>query len=266
MFTKICLVCSIEFRTYKEKQKTCSKICMGVSQKGSNNPNFGNKWSDAAKKSQGDLVKSKVDDEYRKSAASANKGVKFSKDRIEKMHGHRTSKSYSHSQSEKSKEKIGKKSKEKFTEEYRQRVRKTLVMNGKAVPDSEKDDFTIYKSHAEWIHRMWDIVEDSSLLETSGIFNSFTNKTGCVRDHKVSRFTGFNEGVFPEILRHPANCQLISHSDNSSKREKSSLDITTLFNNIKTYDKEWIEQDLIIDLIKRYETGERFVANNYRRD
>ena len=113
---------------------------------------------------------------------------------------------------------------------------------------------------------MWDLVDDTTLLESNGIFNSFTNINGCVRDHRVSRFTGFKEGVFPEILRHPANCQLITHSHNSSKREKSSLSITALFEKIKQHNKSWIEQDFVIDLITRYETGERFVANIYRRD
>ena len=239
---------------------------MGLNQKGSNNPNYGNNWSDEEKQSQSDLIKSKVDNEYRKKAGSANKGVKFTKERINLMHGHRDSDSYSRPHTEKSKEKIGVKSKAKFTDAYKKRVRKTLVKNGKAVPDSNKDDFEIYKAHAEWTHRMWNLVDDTTLLESNGIFNSFTNINGCVRDHKVSRFTGFNAGVFPEILRHPENCQLITHSDNSSKREKSSLSINDLFRNIKSYNKPWKEQDFVIELITRYKQGERFVANNYRRD
>lgn len=266
MFNKICPVCAVAFKTYNESQKTCSRKCMGLNQKGSNNPNFGNKWSNEDKQAQSNLIKSKVDDDYRVKAGSANKGVKFSQQRIEKMHGHRDSESYSHAHTEKSKQKIGVKSKAKFTNDYKKRVRETLVKNGKAVPDSSKDDFEIYKAHAEWIHRMWDLVDDTTLLESNGIFNSFTNTNGCVRDHRVSRFTGFKEGVFPEILRHPANCQLITHSHNSSKREKSSLSITALFEKIKQHNKSWIEQDFVIDLITRYETGERFVANIYRRD
>jgi len=239
---------------------------MGLSQKGTNNPNYGNKWSDEDKQSQSDLIKSKVDDKYRKKAGSGNKGVKFSADRIKKMHGDRDSSSYSHPHTEQAKKRIGAGSKAKFTEDYKKQVRKTLVNNGKAVPDSDKEDFAIYKMHAEWIHRMWNLVEDTALLESKGIFNSFTNVDGCVRDHKVSRFTGFAKGVFPEILRHPVNCQVITHSDNSSKREKSSMSIAELFEEIKNYNKNWQEQDYVIELIARYELGERFIANAYRRD
>lgn len=239
---------------------------MGINNRGENNPNFGNSWSDEQRIKQGELIKSKVTDEYREKAGRANRGVKFDSNRIQKMHGHRDRSSYSRPHTESAKEKIGIKSREKFTDEYKCRVRELLVKNGKAVPDSKKDDFVIYKSHAEWVHRMWDLIDDQSLLESVGIFNSYTNLNGCERDHKFSRMSGFSEGVFPEILRHPANCQLLTHSANSSKREKSSITKEELFSAIRCYNKKWKEQELVLDLIVRYESGERFVANNYRRD
>ena len=266
MLTKQCLVCSKEFKTYKETQKTCSRICMGINNCGANNPNFGNKWSDEQRNKQAELVKSKVNIEYRLNSGSANRGKKFTAKRIKKMHAHRDSTSYSRPHTEETKKIISKKSKAKFTEEYRVKVRKTLVENGTATPDSEKSDFAIYKSYAEWVHRMWDLVEDSSLLKTNGIFNSRTNINGCERDHKYSRMSGFTDGVFPEILRHPANCQLLTHSANASKREKSSITKEELFTAIKCYNKNWQEQEIVLNLINRYESGERFVANAYRRE
>lgn len=269
MLMKQCSVCSKEFKTYKENQKTCSKTCMGINNRGENNPNFGNRWSEDKKLNLSNLIKSKyVDDaEYRHAVGKSNRGVKFNHSRIQKMHGHRDSSSYSHPHTDEAKKKIGKKSKEKFTEEYRARVRKTLVKNGAAVPDSQKNDFAIYKMHSEWVHRMWDLVDDQTLLETVGIFNSFTNLDGCERDHKFSRMSGFIDGIFPEILRHPANCQLLTHSDNSSKRGKSCITKEELFSAIRCYDKKkWQEHEIVLDLINRYESGKRFVANNYRRD
>lgn len=265
---KQCPVCSKEFKTYFKKQKTCSKTCMGINNRGENNPNFGNHWSEDKKLNLSNLIKSKYanDNEYRHAVGRSNRGVKFDQARIQKMHKHRDSSSYSHPHTDESKQLIGKKSKEKFTEEYRIKVRKTLVKNGRAVPDSQKTDFVIYKIHSEWIHRMWDLVDDQTLLKTVGIFNSFTNLGGCERDHKFSRMDGFINGVFPEILRHPANCQLLTHSDNSSKREKSCITKEELFREIRCYNKHWQEQEIVLNLINRYESGERFIVDNYRRE
>ena len=48
-YTKICPICQLSYTTYKEKQITCSKLCMGINQSGKNNPNYGNLWSDKQK-------------------------------------------------------------------------------------------------------------------------------------------------------------------------------------------------------------------------
>lgn len=268
MATKQCPVCLNEFKTYNKKQKTCSRTCMGISFTGKNNPNFGNQWSEIKKSNLSNLMKEKYanDDAYRYAVGKSNRGIKFDESRIQKMHGHRDRSSYSRPHTDETKKIIGKKSKEKFTEAYRLRVRKTLVENGKATLDSAKKDFAIYKAHSNWIHRMWDLVDDQTLLEAVGIFNSSTNLNGCERDHKFSRMDGFVNGVFPEILRHPANCQLLTHSDNSSKREKSWITKEELFSSIRCYKKHWSEQEVVLSLITRYESGERFIANDYRRD
>jgi hypothetical protein len=111
---------------------------------------------------------------------------------------------------------------------------------------------------------MWDL-SDTNLIETIGIFNSKTNRNGLVRDHKLSRKHGFELGIFPEILRHPMNCDIITHSENSSKREKSNLTPDELFSMIESYGGDWEEQELTITLINKWRTGFRFSANDYRR-
>jgi hypothetical protein len=258
---KICPVCSTEYTT---TAKTCSRKCSGVYHSGENNPNYGKTWSDEQKTKQSDLVKSKVDDVYRQKAGSANKGVKFSKDRIESMHGHRNSESYSRPHSEDTKKIIGIKSREKFTDEYKQRQRENFVDLGYWVSDDDKDDYEIYVEHSEWIQSMWNYA-DKSLLETVGIFNVKTNRNGLVRDHILSRKFGFDVGVFPEILRHPCNCNIITHSENSSKREKSGMTFNELCSKIESYDMVWEEQELVLSLINKWRNGERFSANDYRR-
>lgn len=260
---KICPICSTQLSTY-QNSITCSRKCAALNQRGSNNSNFGKKWSNEKKKSQSDLIKSKVDDKYREIAGSANRGVKFSQERIDAMHGHKDSASYSHPHSEETKLIIGQKSSDKFTDEYLQRQREQFVKLGYWVSDDQKDDFEIYHLHSSWITDMW-YLSDKNLLENLGIFNSRTNRSGLVRDHRLSRKFGFDNEVFPEILRHPENCDIISHSANSRKKEKSSLTIEELFHKIENTNHEWKEQEMVLKLITDWRSGKRFSANDYRR-
>lgn len=279
-----CMICGKQFERYKthlfgfseEKinEYTCSSKCKGEKLKitgvGENNPNYGKRWSDDKKKAQSELVKSKVDEEYRNKSGSANRGKKFSKERIERMHGHRTKESYSHPHTEEQKIQIGIKSKEKFTPDYKKRIRKVMETRGNWIPLLQRDDYTLYRDKfANWIVRMFDIVEDPhNILQTYGIFNAKTNRKGVVRDHMFSRKSGFQNGVFPELLRHPANCQLLLHSDNVKKKKSryndaDAFDLDELFYRVETYKKEWKEQDLCIQLISRYRQGERYQKETY---
>lgn len=279
-----CMICGIQFERYKSllfefsaekiNDYTCSVKCRGeklkITNVGENNSNFGKHWTDAKKKAQSELVKLKVDDAYREKSGSANRGKKFSEDRIKKMHGHRTSESYSRSHSEEQKIQIGIKSKEKFTHEFKSKFRKTMEERGNWIPLLQQDDYTLYRDKfANWVARMFDIIEDPyNLLQVHGIFNAKTNSKGVVRDHMFSRKSGFLNGVFPELLRHPANCQLLLHSDNVKKKKSRYNDadaftLDELFYRVETYKKEWKEQDLCIQLISRHRQGERYQKETY---
>lgn len=244
----------------------CDKICDSQFNTGQNNSNYGNKWTEKQKCFQSQLIKTKVTDEYRQRAGSANRGKKFSKDRIHRMHGHRTKESYSKTLSEETKQKIGKKSKEKFTLEYNKKIRKQFEELGYWVPLEDLDDKTIYYRLADWIYKMLDLVEDAEqlkLLSEKRIFHNKKNPKGVVRDHAYSRHSGFINKVFPEILRHPCNLQIITHSDNVKKRrgkytDADAITLDELFNKIKSYKRYWKEQQLVLSLIERYENGERW--------
>lgn len=172
--------------------------------------------------------------------------------------------SYSHPHSEASKLLIGIKSKEKFTEEFKEKFRETQIALGNWVSDQDRTDFEIYKMHAGWVRRMWDYAKPG-LLEEFGIFNSKTNKSGLVRDHKFSVLHGFQNGIYPEILRHPVNCDVIMHSQNSTKRSNSSITIDELFSGILCYNSIWPEQHIVVHLINDWKSGNRFRADDYRR-
>lgn len=267
-----CIVCGKMIKNLKRDRKTCSNRCKGIMQKetnlGENNPNFGNKWSNDKKLAQSELIKSKVNDEYRFRAGSANRGKKFSKERIEKMHGHRTPESYGVfgiGHTEETKKVIGKYSKEKWTDDFKKKFRETMENNGNWIPIEEKSDLEVYYKECEWLYRMFDIVENGlNLVEQFGVFHNTKNKNGVVRDHKYGRKSGFENKIFPELLRHPANCEIIRHSENISKgqrgvgRKDTSITMDQLFHEIINYYGEWPEQEMCIEKIKEYKNGKRW--------
>lgn len=232
---------------------------------GEKNPNFGKRWTEEQKQRQSVLVKQRMaNDEVRQKVGSANRGKKFSEERICRMHGHRTRDSYRHYPSDIVRAKIGNKSKEKFTPEYLEKVRKKNYASGVWIDPSTKPDWEIYKKESNWKERMYDI------LGCFDVWHYKNNKNGLVRDHIFSRWEGFCFKVFPELLRHPANCQLLRHGDNVRKMfaERRQLlsdphRIELLFENILHYDKEWNEQELCCQFINRYRNGERW-KNKHR--
>lgn len=55
------------------------------------------------------------------------------------------------------------------------------------------------------------------------------------------------------------------HSENSSKRERSSITPEQLFGRVLKFDQAWEEHELVLHLIKEWKTGRRFSAEEYRR-
>lgn len=258
---KLCPICLTEFKTYDKSQKHCSKKCMGISQKGKNNPNYGNRWTDEQKSIQSDLKVKQYNEieNYRFKAGSSNRGVKFSEERIKKMHENRNPDSYKHPHTENNKKIIGKKSKEKWTDNYKKNHRKIMEDLGHWVPISKTHPYRIYYKESNWIERMIDFFDDVALdrLNKFGIFSK-ANSKGFVRDHIVPRKIGFEFNLPVYILRHPANLQFISHAENISKgfsdrrlteKEKEVI-IKALFERILCFQKFWKEQDICVLFIK----------------
>lgn len=268
----ICNYCSIEFLRYKSQIRNINKIfcckehlhiSLKEEMKGENNPNYNNKWSDEQKIKQSNETKERYlkNPELRFEAGKANRGKKFSPELIDKMHKDRNSDSYSHEHSSETKELIGKLSKEKFTDEYKEKFRKIMEDKGHWVKLEEKTDKEIYYILSNWIEKMWNYTVDENqllLLKENGIFNNKTNTKGVVRDHIFTRNSGFNERVFPEILQHPENCQILTHSKNISKR-KDGITLNELFVKILNTSHNWKYQKKIEKLIMNYKKGYRWV-------
>ena len=261
----------------RNKYHYCSQECRIAGMKGKgvgkDNPNFGKKWRDDRKARQSEIIKSKVDEEYRLNCAKGMTGVTVSeetkKKRKETLLERYGRLSNTTKLSEETKYIIGKKSSEKFTEEFKARQYETMVERGIWVPRESKNPYHFYRSLANWNCNVLDYdVIGSDLFYEFGFFHIKTNTKGMVRDHRFSRLNGFKNLVFPEILRHPFNCEFIQHGDNarkhhSKKINSDSITMNELFEGIKTYEKEYKEQSICLEKIKQYENGLRYDANDY---
>ena len=50
---------------------------------------------------------------------------------------------------------------------------------------------------------------------------------------------GFEKGIDPSLISHPANCELMIHNYNISKNKKSSISIYDLIQRIKNFEERF---------------------------
>ena len=113
--------------------------------------------------------------------------------------------------SEITKQKIGYKSSLKFTDEYKQKMRSINEERGVWIPLNKKNDYRFYRDISNWVGQ---VISENTIgvdnLKTGKLYDKNNkDKNSYVRDHIFGRKNGFILGVFPEIIRHPANCQII---------------------------------------------------------
>ena len=105
--------------------------------------------------------------------------------------------------------------------------------------------FAIYKSDASFKFSLNEFPDefDFNLIKKYGWYSPFNSKKpnigGVSRDHMISIKEGFKLGIDAKLLSHPANCQLMVHSDNISKNKKSSLTLDELINRISEWDLKY---------------------------
>jgi hypothetical protein len=83
---------------------------------------------------------------------------------------------------------------------------------------------------------------DFKLIETFGWYspnNKKNNLQGVSRDHILSISDGWKNKIPPEIVSHPANCQLLLQSKNASKHKSSSITLEELEIKIKEWDLKY---------------------------
>lgn len=66
------------------------------------------------------------------------------------------------------------------------------------------------------------------------------NLNGASRDHLFTVSDGFHLGVDPTLLAHPANCEVVSHAENSSKaRRRSRITLEELHRRIAEWETKY---------------------------
>lgn len=73
------------------------------------------------------------------------------------------------------------------------------------------------------------------LLLKHGIYHPTKNTAGMHRDHMVSVLYGWDNRISPDIISHPANCCIMSPSDNSRKSSGCSMSYEQLIDRISTW-------------------------------
>lgn len=277
-FSKCCEICENKFDVYPSGagRKYCSKECRSkgrsINCSGENNPNYGNRWSDEKRLNFSEYQKSissEISERTRLSWVGADERRENTSKLMSELGKERIGEKntfYGKKHSNETLCTIAKKSSAKFTEDFKIKFRETMEELGRWRKREDIDDYEIYYIEANWIEKMFDKIEDVNqlkLLNEYGVYSNI-NKQGVVRDHIYGRTSGFTNGVYPEILRHPANCQLLHMRDNVSKGQRGSnrldtdISLIELFEKIKCYNGNWDEHDKVKILIDKYEKGDRW--------
>jgi hypothetical protein len=106
--------------------------------------------------------------------------------------------------------------------------------------EQNKDEYLLYRQRCNFKFDVYDYPDkfDLSLAESLGWYspsNKKNNLDGVSRDHMYSVNEGFKNGIDPSIIAHPANCRVIQHRSNQSKRAKSSITLEELMERIKSW-------------------------------
>ena len=83
---------------------------------------------------------------------------------------------------------------------------------------------------------------DFKLIEQYGWYqakNHGNNLNGISRDHMISVKFGYENNIDPTIIKHPANCRLMKHNENSCKWKNCSITINELLEKIKVWNNKY---------------------------
>ena len=107
-----------------------------------------------------------------------------------------------------------------------------------------RSEFANYRSDCAFHFNVYDYPEefDLALIETYGWYkaaNRGNNLNGVSRDHIVSVRYGFDNNIDPSIIAHPANCQLLPHTENFKKFTDCHISVEELLERIDKWNKKY---------------------------
>jgi ribosomal protein L37E len=110
--------------------------------------------------------------------------------------------------------------------------------------DCRKRYYAFYRPSCEFSFNIGNFKESFNLdiIKQFGWYsptNKGNNLNGVSKDHMYSVKDGFINNINPEIIRHPANCELMIHSINNLKNATSSITIEELLLRIVEWDKKY---------------------------
>ena len=130
------------------------------------------------------------------------------------------------------------KSPEYSTEEINRRKRNWIGKNNPRF-NKNKTNFEKYKIKCMFNFDLGRFPEEFDLNKIKNMFHPIKNKKGYTRDHIFSVYDGFFNKIEPHAIKHPANCKLILHRENSRKNKWSKITIKKLMKNIKKWEEKY---------------------------
>lgn len=111
-------------------------------------------------------------------------------------------------------------------------------------PKGNKEGIERYRQMCEFKFNVYDYPHEYNfkLIEKYGWYkakNNGNNLDGVSRDHKYSVSEGFIHNISPYLLSHPANCELILHRENSSKKDKCSITLKELKKLVEIWENKY---------------------------
>lgn len=109
---------------------------------------------------------------------------------------------------------------------------------------ANRSAFTNYRADCEFKFSLNDYPEefDFTLVKTHGWYkakNRGDNLGGVSRDHMISVRWGFDNGIPAKHISHPANCRLITQSENARKNKQNFITYEELLDRIRQWDKKY---------------------------
>jgi len=106
------------------------------------------------------------------------------------------------------------------------------------------DYYEYYRPSCVFNFNPYDFPEEFNLnlVKNNGWYspsNKKNNLYGVSKDHKLSIMDGYRNKINTNIISHPANCELILFSDNSVKKDKSSITLNELLKKIEEWNVKY---------------------------